>query len=169
MQHQTFTTIGILRSQHLLGNLIHLANKQSGCGPHLTGKIIIDLVYIFFRHFLGQDPLDLRQRQALLQHADHDHAGHMLPTVALPLRSRHQLQAHIVIYCAGCDHRVCLILGDQIQITIHQRDHLVHVQFHVRQCLPGREAEMLHILPPPVQLLHKLFPIVGQFSHLQTI
>ena len=153
MQYQICAALLVALHQ-LPGRLgVDLIDKALNGPVDAAHKIRVYLLRVLVVEIRRQNLLNFRQGHALLQGADHQDISQVPPTIALADRRRHDPPAHIIIDAAGGDEGIFLVLGDEVQIPAHQCHHLVHIQVHVRQFFPSGQAEHLHKVLPPGQLL----------------
>ena len=161
IEHRIYRTVqyqicaALLVALHQLpGRLgVDLIDKALNGPVDAAHKIRIHLLRVLVVEIRRKNLLNFRQGHALLQGADHEHISQMPPAVALAGRRRHDPQTNVIIDTAGGDEGIFLVLGDEAQIPAHQRHHLIHIQVHIRKLLPAGQAERLHKVLPPGQLL----------------
>ena len=139
--------------------------EQVGCGePHLIHKVLrrfpvlkrvflVDRAHLVLGESEGDEFLNKRDAQALLQRADDNQVGDVHAVVALFLWLRHDLDAHVVVDGGGSDGLPVLHLRRHVvQIVLQKLYHLIHIQTQIGEFLPFRQPEALQILFPAPEL-----------------
>ena len=113
----------------------------------------IRALYLVLRKISGQQRLQHRQAQRLLERADHQKIRDMNPVILLFARLGQHFCADIVVDCRRRDGLRLLEFRRKIaQILLEQMHHLFHVQPEVRNLFPCREPVAFEIFFPPAEL-----------------
>ena len=152
--------------QHRRRRELHLIDKilRAELMPQDVGGI--RTLYLVFRKISGQQRLQHRQTERLLERADHQKIRDVNPVILLFARLGQHFRADIVVDCRCRNGLRLLELRRKIaQILLEQLHHLFHVQPEVRNLFPCRKPVAFEIFFPPAELARDEIIII---SHKMT-
>ena len=134
-------------------------------------EVVVYLLDLAFGDVHRNNAADDRDAEALLERADHDKIRKMHTSVFFSDRSGHDLHADIVIYRAGRNDGVAvLVMREQVERARDKGNDLIHIKFEIGQLVPCRKAKPRYVLVPSAQLgRNKLCVIYKSSPHLSDI
>ena len=152
--------------EHIDGKLLYLLRAQAAEAAVAHDEVVVYLSDLFLGDVHGNDLADDRNAQALLERAYHDKVCKVYPCVFFLDRSGHDLHADVVIYRAGRNDGVAvLVMREQVERARDKGNDLIHIKLEIGQLVPCRKAKSRYVLVPSAQLgrnklgvIYKSFP-----------